>query len=60
MKKFFRSGYAFLLVALLFLVVAAGSERPAVYIALGVVFLILAVGVRRRNAEKDKNSPSGE
>jgi len=52
MQKFYQSGYAFALVALLFFVVGVVSDRPAVYVGLGAVFLILAFAVRKRNAQK--------
>ncbi len=52
MQKFFQSGYAFVLAALLFLVVGVASDRPAVYISLGAVILILALATRKRNAQK--------
>jgi hypothetical protein len=52
MQKLFLSGHAFFIAALLFMVVAALSERPAVYIALGAISLILALGARKKSAQK--------
>ncbi len=52
MQKFFQSGYAFALLALLFSAVGVVSDRPAVYITLGAAFLILALATRKRNAQK--------
>ena len=59
MQKFFSSGFVFIVAALLFMVVAALSERPAVYIALGAVFLILGLGVVRKSRQKSsEETPS--
>lgn len=52
MKKFFDSGYAFFFVAVLFLVISALGEKVAVYLSLGVVFFILGLAVRKKNAQK--------
>ncbi len=50
MRKFFRSGYAFLVVALVFLATAAGSRGATLYVSLAVVFLLLALAVRKKNS----------
>ncbi len=60
MQKFFQSGYAYVLVALVFFVAGVVSDRPAPFIILGAAFLILALAVRKRNANKtqDTTDPS--
>jgi len=52
MKQFFDSGNAFFAVAVLSIVVSLISENPAVYISVGIVFFILGLAVRKKNAEK--------
>ena len=52
MQKFFQSGNAFVVAALLFLVVGALSERPGVYISIGGALLVLAFAVRKKNTQK--------
>jgi len=49
MRKFFESGAAFFGVAVLFIIVSALSERPAVWISLGIVMFILGAAVRKKN-----------
>jgi len=61
MKKFFQSGSAFILVAVLFLVVGATSVRTTTFVSLGIVFLLLALAVRKKNAlKKNPNSTTRE
>jgi membrane-bound ClpP family serine protease len=52
MQKFFQVGYAFFLVAAIFLVVSALTGKFAVYLSLGVVFFILGLAVRKKNSQK--------
>ncbi|MBI5021417.1 MAG: hypothetical protein HZB59_08280 [Ignavibacteriales bacterium] len=52
MKKFFESGYAFFLVAFMFLMLTLLSEKGAAYLSVGVVFFILGLAVRKKNAKK--------
>jgi len=52
MKKFFDSGYAFFFVAFVSLVVSVLSEKAAVYLSIGVVFFIIGLAVRKKNAQK--------
>ncbi len=56
MQKFIKSGGAFFVLALLFMVMAAVTERPAVYISLGALWLILALAMVAKNKQK----PSSE
>ncbi len=58
MEKFFRSGGAFLSLALLFMIIAVIAEKPAVYISLGALWLILAFAMIAKN--KQKSSKDGQ
>ena len=59
MRKFFQSGYAFHGVAALFILLSLVTERPAVYIAVGVVFFILGLAVGKKNAAKPSENQPG-
>jgi succinate-acetate transporter protein len=52
MQKFFRSGAAFMLVALLCVAAGLISENGTVFIGVGVFWLIMAIIVRGKNAKK--------
>jgi hypothetical protein len=52
MKKFFETGNAFFLLTVIFLVFSALTDKFAVYFSLGLVFFILGVAVRKKNAQK--------
>lgn len=60
MRKFFQSGYAFLVAAVLFLAVAAGSKGPTLYIGLAIVFLLLALAVRKKRSLRSTDDQKGE
>ncbi len=51
MRKFFESGLAFILVALVWIAVGLLSGRPGMG-ALGVFWLVLAIAVRARSTKK--------
>ena len=51
MRKFFESGLAFMLVALVSIAVGLLAGRPALG-ALGAVWLVLAIAVRARSTKK--------
>lgn len=55
MQKFFQSGYAFLTVAFIFLIVSVVAERSAVYLAAAVMFFILGLAARKKNAQQSKD-----
>lgn len=57
MKKIRPELFMFL-AAFTFMVVAVFAERPAVYISLGAMFLILAIGVlkKRKEATNEKEA----
>ncbi len=48
MQRFFRSGAAFIVVALLCLAAALFSSRGVLFVSLGAFWLFMAIGVRRR------------
>ena len=52
MQKLFQTGYAFFLVAVVFLIVSVLTERFAVYLSLAVVFFILGLAVRKKSSQK--------
>jgi hypothetical protein len=52
MKKFFESGVAFMVVALISYVAAMRAENGSVFMGLGAFWLIMAIIVRSRNAKK--------
>ncbi len=56
MQKFFQTGYAFFLVAVVFLAVSALTEKFAVYLGLAVVFFILGLAVRKKNSQKSSEA----
>ncbi|HTX98929.1 MAG TPA: hypothetical protein VMG09_02795 [Bacteroidota bacterium] len=58
MKRFFQSGSAFVLLAVLFLVAGATSVRTTTFVSLGIVFLLLALAVRKKNAMKRHLNPT--
>lgn len=49
MKRFFTSGGAFILLALVFMVIAVMAEKPAVYIGLGAMWLVVGISMAARN-----------
>jgi hypothetical protein len=51
MRKFFESGLAFMLVALVWIAVGLLAGRPGLG-ALGVFWIVLAIAVRVRSARK--------
>ena len=59
MRKFFESGLAFMLVALVWIAVGLLSGRPGLG-ALGVFWLVLAIAVRARSAKKQRPSPESQ
>ncbi|MEP0821933.1 MAG: hypothetical protein HRF44_03710 [Ignavibacterium sp.] len=48
-----RSEYTFFFAALVFMIVGLFADRPAVYISLGTVFLILGMAAIRKNRQAD-------
>jgi succinate-acetate transporter protein len=52
MKKFFQSGAAFMVVALLCLAAGFVSNYQTLFISVGAFWLIMAIIVRARNAKK--------
>jgi len=56
MRKFFESGLAFMLVALVWIAVGLLSGRQGLG-ALGGFWLILAIAVRARNTKKQRATP---
>lgn len=58
MKKL-RPDLLMFLAAFFFMVTALLSERPAVYIGLFAVFLVLAIGMRRKHREGTGEQRSG-
>jgi succinate-acetate transporter protein len=52
MQKFFQSGGAFMLVALVCLAAGVISRNGAAFISLGAFWLIMAIVVRSKNAKK--------
>lgn len=48
MQIFFKSGGAFILLALAFMVIAVLAEKPAAYIGLGAVWLVVGIGMAAR------------
>ena len=58
MQKFFQTGYAFFLVAAIFLIVSVLTEKAAVSLSVGVVFFIIGLAVRKNNSQKtSENAP---
>jgi hypothetical protein len=55
MRKFFESGLAFMLVALITISAGLASGRPGLG-ALGGLWLVLAIVVRARSAKKQRAS----
>ena len=56
MRKFFESGLAFMLVALVWIAVGLLSGRPG-WGAFGVLWLVLAIAVRARSTKKQRTTP---
>ena len=59
MRKFFESGLAFMLVALVWIAVGLLSGRPGLG-ALGVFWLVLAIAVRARSTKKQRPTPESQ
>lgn len=55
MQKFVQSGWAFFLVALVFMIIATMVESPGVYISLGFFWLLLAMVRMARNKQKSSS-----
>ncbi len=45
MKKFLKAGGGFILLALVFMVIAVMAEKPAAYIGLGAVWLVVGIAM---------------
>jgi hypothetical protein len=58
-KKFFESGFAFMLVALVSIAVGLLSGRPGLG-ALGVLWVVLAIAVRARSTKKQRATPESQ
>jgi hypothetical protein len=56
MRKFFESGLAFMLVALVSIAVGLLSGRPGLG-AFGVLWLVIAIAVRARSTKKQRSTP---
>jgi succinate-acetate transporter protein len=52
MQRFFRSGGAFMVVALLCIAAGLISENKAVFLSVGAFWLIMAIIIRAKNAKK--------
>jgi len=52
MKKFFQSGGAFMVVALLCFAAGVLSDNAAVFTGVGAFWLVMAIVVRAKNTEK--------
>lgn len=52
MKTFFESGYAFFFVAFVFFAVSVLGDKAVAFLSVGVVFFILGLAVRKKNAQK--------
>jgi hypothetical protein len=59
MRKFFESGLAFMLVALVWVGVGLLSARPGLG-ALGVFWLVLAIAVRARSTKKQRSTSASQ
>ncbi|MFH1218903.1 MAG: hypothetical protein V1694_00415 [Candidatus Eisenbacteria bacterium] len=59
MRKFFESGLAFMLVALVWIAVGLLSGRPGLG-ALGVFWLVPAIAVRARSTKKQRPTPESQ
>ena len=63
MQRFFRSGGAFMVVALLCLAAGLMSENGTIFISVGAFWLIMAIIVRGKNAKRqppEDERPSGD
>lgn len=62
MRRFFESGWGFMLVAVLCFTAAVASQNGALFISLGGFWILMAIVVRSKRAtkktEKSKNEPS--
>lgn len=56
MQNFFKSGGAFILLAMVFMIIGVVAEKPAVYIALGAVWLVVGIGMIAKN-KKQSDQP---
>lgn len=56
MEKFFKSGGAFILLAMVFMIIGVVAEKPAVYIALGALWLVVGIGMIAKN-KKQSDQP---
>jgi succinate-acetate transporter protein len=59
MRKFFESGLAFMLLALVSIAVGLLSGRPALGV-FGVLWLVLAIAVRARSTKKQRPTPESQ
>ena len=60
MDKFYKSGGAFIVLAMVFMVIAVMAEKPAVYIALGAVWLVVGIGMMAKNKKQAGNDQAGK
>jgi hypothetical protein len=54
MRKLFESGWAFMIVALLCFGTGAISDNGAAFIGFGVLWLVVAIAVRGKNAKRNR------
>lgn len=59
MRKFFESGLAFMLVALVLIAVGLLSGRPGLG-ALAALWLVLAIAARARSNKKQRSAPESQ
>lgn len=55
MDKIFKSGGAFIVLAMVFMIIGVMAEKPAIYIALGAVWLTIGIGMAAQH--KKQSSP---
>jgi hypothetical protein len=56
MQNFIKSGGGFLLLAILFMVVAVMVEKPAVYIGVGAMWLILGLAMAAKHKKQSSSN----
>lgn len=56
MQTFVKSGGAFILLAMVFMIIGVIAEKPAVYIALGAVWLVVGIGMIAKNRKQSDQS----
>ena len=56
MQTFIKSGGAFFVLGVVFMAIGIAAEKPAVYIALGAVWLVVGIGIAAKSRKQSASN----